>query len=103
MFKNYLKIAWRNLVRNKSYTAINVTGLAVGIAVCMVIFIIIQFQTSFDTFHSKKDRIYRVLTEYHHSRIGKYFLWERRSFSNARWIENGFPGNRTGSPCLCKP
>jgi len=67
MFKNYLKIAWRNLVRNKSYAAINVAGLAVGIAVCLVIFIIIQYQTSFDTFHSKKDRVYRVLTEYHHT------------------------------------
>lgn len=65
MFKNYFKIARRNLMRNKSYAAINITGLAVGIAVCMVIFIIIQFQTSFDNFHSKKDRIYRVLTEYH--------------------------------------
>lgn len=63
MFKNYLKVAWRNLMHNKSYTAINVTGLAVGIAVCMIIFIIIQFQTSFDNFHSKKTSIYRVLTE----------------------------------------
>lgn len=70
MFKNYLKIAWRNLVRNKSYAAINIIGLAVGIAVCMVIFIIIQFQTSFDTFHAKKDRIYRVLTEFHYEEGG---------------------------------
>ena len=66
MFKNYFKIARRNLMRNKSYAAINITGLAVGIAVCMTIFIIIQFQTGFDDFHTKKDRIYRVLTEYHH-------------------------------------
>ena len=50
---------------------LNVTGLAVGIAVCMMIFIIIQFQTSFDNFHSKKDRIYRVLTEYHHAEAAK--------------------------------
>jgi putative ABC transport system permease protein len=70
MFKNYLKIAWRNLTRNKSYAAINVIGLAVGIAVCMMIFIIIQYQTSYDGFHSKKDRIYRVLTEYHHAESG---------------------------------
>ena len=66
MFKNYFKTAFRNLNRNKNYTIINIAGLAVGIAVCMMIFIIIQFQTSFDNFHSKKDRIYRVLTEYHH-------------------------------------
>lgn len=67
MFKNYFKIARRNLLRNKGYAAINIIGLAVGIAVCMMIFIVIQFQTSFDNFHTKKDRIYRVLTEYHHA------------------------------------
>src|SRR5688572_27816753 len=65
MFKNYFKTAFRSLTRNRDYTILNIGGLAVGIAVCMMIFIIIQFQTSFDNFHSKKDRIYRVLTEYH--------------------------------------
>jgi ABC-type antimicrobial peptide transport system permease subunit len=67
MFKNYFKTAFRSLIRNRNYTIINIAGLAVGIAVCIMIFIIIQFQTSFDNFHSKKDRIYRVLTEYHHA------------------------------------
>ncbi|ULQ51763.1 FtsX-like permease family protein [Flavihumibacter fluvii] len=66
MFKNYVKTAFRALNRNRNYAIINITGLAVGIAVCMMIFIIIQFQTSFDNFHPNKDRIYRVLTEYHH-------------------------------------
>lgn len=65
MFKNYFKIARRNLMRNKGYAAINILGLAVGIAVCLMIFIIIQFHRSFDEFHEKKDRIYRVLTEHH--------------------------------------
>ena len=64
MFQNYLKTAFRNLVRNKSYTTINVLGLGVGIAVCLTIFLVIQFETSFDTFHTKKDRIYRVITEF---------------------------------------
>jgi predicted permease len=67
MFKNYFKTAFRSLTRNRNYTIINIAGLAVGIAVCMMIFIIIQFQTSFDSFHTKKDRIYRVLTESHHA------------------------------------
>ena len=67
MFKNYFKTAFRSLIRNRNYTIINIAGLAVGIAVCLMIFIIIQYQTSFDNFHSKKDRIYRVLTEYHHA------------------------------------
>src|SRR3954462_12989005 len=64
MFKNYFKTAIRNLSRNKSYTTINVLGLGVGIAVCLMIFLVIQFETSFDNFHSKKDRIFRVITEF---------------------------------------
>lgn len=67
MLKNYFKVAFRSLTRNRNYTIINIAGLAVGIAVCMMIFIIIQFQISFDNFHSKKDRVYRMLTEYHHT------------------------------------
>lgn len=71
MFKNYFKTAFRSMNRNRNYIFINIAGLAVGIAVCMMIFIIIQFQTSFDNFHSKKDRIYRVLSEYHHAEGAK--------------------------------
>src|SRR5690349_18357535 len=67
MVRNYFKTAFRNLIRNRNYTIINIAGMAVGIAVCMMIFIIIQFHKSFDDFHPKKDRIYRVLTEYHHA------------------------------------
>jgi putative ABC transport system permease protein len=67
MYRNFFRTAWRNLLRNKNYTLINFSGLAVGITVCLIIFIIIQFELSFDNFHSKKDRIYRVLTEYHHA------------------------------------
>jgi len=67
MIKNYFKTAFRNLVRCKNYTIINIAGLAVGIAICLVLFIVIQYEISFDDYHKKKDRIYRVLTEYHHA------------------------------------
>ncbi len=73
MIKNYFKTAFRNLLRNKTYAAINITGLAVGIAACLLIFLVIQYETSFDTFHKKKDNIYRVVSEFkspdgtHHS------------------------------------
>lgn len=62
MIRNYIKTAWRNLVRNKSYAAINITGLAIGIAACLLIFLIVTFETSFDNFHTKKDQIYRVIS-----------------------------------------
>jgi putative ABC transport system permease protein len=65
MIKNYFKTAFRNLWRNKNFTFINVAGLAVGIAVCLVIFLIIRFELSFDDFHPKKNNIYRILSERH--------------------------------------
>ncbi|MGC4035747.1 MAG: ABC transporter permease [Chitinophagaceae bacterium] len=65
MIRNNFKTSFRKLARNKNYAFINIAGLSAGIAVCIMIFIIIQFQTSFDNFHPKKDRIYRVLTQYH--------------------------------------
>ena len=66
MFRNYFKTAIRSLLRNRTYSLINIAGLAAGIAVFLLIFVIIRFESSFDAFHSKKDRICRVLTEYHH-------------------------------------
>ncbi|MGZ3778097.1 MAG: ABC transporter permease [Mucilaginibacter sp.] len=61
MIRNYLKIAWRNIVRNRVYTAINVTGLALGVCACIVIYVITSYELSFDNFHPDKERIYRVM------------------------------------------
>jgi predicted permease len=63
MFKNYLKTSFRNLSRNRVYSVITTAGLAVGIATCLVIFVFIRYERSFDDFHVAKDRIYRVLTK----------------------------------------
>ncbi|HMH34406.1 MAG TPA: ABC transporter permease [Puia sp.] len=60
MSKNYLKTAWKNLRSHKSYVAINTIGLAVGISACLLIFLLVQYETSFDHFHKNKERIYRV-------------------------------------------
>ena len=60
MFKNYFKIAWRNILRQKGYAAINIFGLAIGIAACLLILQYVFFELSFENFHTNKDRIYRV-------------------------------------------
>lgn len=65
MIKNYFKIAWRNLNRNRGYTFINVAGLSLSIACGLLIFTLLHFHLSFDGFHKDKDRIYRVVTEIH--------------------------------------
>jgi putative ABC transport system permease protein len=58
MFRNYLKTAWRNLWKNKTYSAINIVGLAIGMAACIVILLFVFYERSFDDFHSKN--IYRL-------------------------------------------
>jgi len=60
MFKNYSSIAWRNIKRNKIYAAINISGLAVGIAACLILFIVIQYELSYDKFQPNYKHIYHV-------------------------------------------
>jgi putative ABC transport system permease protein len=60
MLKSYWTLAWRTLVRNKLYTLVNVLGLALGICVCLVIYLIAGYEFSFDTFHPDRDRIFCV-------------------------------------------
>ncbi|HEY4877425.1 MAG TPA: ABC transporter permease, partial [Puia sp.] len=61
MFKNYFKTAWRNLVKNKIFSFINILGLTIGIMVCMMIYLFIMNEFSFDRFHKNNDSIYRVM------------------------------------------
>ena len=60
MLKNYLKIALRSLLRNKVYSFINILGLAIGVSACLVIFLLVSFELSFDNFHPDRERIYRI-------------------------------------------
>ena len=63
MIRNYLKIAYRNLVRYKIYSFINISGLAIGIAFCILTFLFVRNEWTYDTFHKNADRIYRVYLE----------------------------------------
>ena len=64
MIRNYIKVALRNLRRNKMYALLNVVGLGIGIACGLLIFMIIKYETSFDNFHKNSERIYRVSTSF---------------------------------------
>jgi putative ABC transport system permease protein len=90
MLKNYFRTSLRNLKRNKVYTAINILGLAMGISICLIIFLLIGFETSFDNFHKKEGRIYRVLTEYHHSDSKNIFYGRGVPFAAPRDIRSNF-------------
>lgn len=62
MIKNYFRIALRNLIRKRAYSAINITGLAVGIAASLLIFLVVRYELSYDKFQPDYNRIYRVVT-----------------------------------------
>lgn len=64
MIRNYIKVAFRNLRRNKMYALLNVVGLGIGIACGLLIFMIIKYETSFDNFHKNSQRIYRISTSF---------------------------------------
>src|ERR1700730_11046456 len=60
MLKNYFIVAWRNLVRNKIFSIIKVTGLGIGLTVCMLIFLYAKDEISYDRFHERQSQIYRI-------------------------------------------
>ncbi len=90
MLSNYFKIAFRNLIKNKSHTFINIGGLTLGVVCALVIFLVIQFDLSFDTWHQDNDRIYRVVTE--DSDYGTINYSEGGPYPRAEAIRNDITG-----------
>ena len=63
MLRNYLKIAWRNILKQKVFSIINIIGLTIGLSAAFVIGLMIYYDATFDNFHKDGDRIYRVVTD----------------------------------------
>jgi len=103
MLKSYIVIAWRNLWRSKGFSAINIIGLAIGMASAMIILLWMQNEVSFDRFHEKGNRIYSV---WNRTKIdGKVTCFDNTPKPLARALEKDFPEveqaarvNWTGSP-----
>jgi putative ABC transport system permease protein len=87
MIRNYLTIAFRNLLKNKVFSAINIFGLGIGLAACLLIFQFVTFQLSFDKFNPKFDRTYRVTND---------------RFQNGKLIQHGVIMYPTIGPTMAK-
>ena len=85
MFRNYLKIAFRNLKKHVGYSVINITGLAVGMACCILFFLWVRDELSYDRFHEHTDRLYRIVSERDGSWTGS------SPFSLGRVMKQDFP------------
>ena len=75
MFKSYLKIAWRNLTKNKGYSIINIGGLAIGMACFLMILMFINNELSYDSYHEKGDHIYRVVHHMGSGEVKDKWIW----------------------------
>ncbi|CAN5445429.1 ABC transporter permease [soil metagenome] len=89
MIKNFFKVAYRNLLRNKGFSVINILGLAVGMAGAMIILLWIQHEVSYDQFHEKKDRIYEAWNRAEFS--GEINCWNTTPKVLARTLERDLP------------
>jgi putative ABC transport system permease protein len=89
MLKNFFKIAWRNLLRSPGFSAINIAGLAIGMASAILILLWIQNEVSYDQFHEKKARIYEVWNRAEFS--GELNCWNSTPKILARTLEHDLP------------
>lgn len=91
MYKNYLSVAWRNLIKKKGYSVINIFGLALGITCCMLIFMYVSYERSFDDYHAKGDRIYRVIhgNRNNANATESYWVWHNAPIGPA--LKSNFP------------
>ena len=89
MFKNYIKISFRNLYKNKLHTFINIFGLGVAIAVCILGYVNYQFSQSYDSFHEHGDSIYALLS----NRVvdGRESIWSEHPIPLGPAIKENIP------------
>ncbi|MCK5074793.1 MAG: ABC transporter permease, partial [Calditrichia bacterium] len=91
MFKNYLKIAYRNILRHKTYSFINIAGLATGMTISILILAWIQNELSYDTFHENSERIYRITQKHNNPESGYTPHFARCSFDWIKELQGEIP------------
>ena len=90
MLNNYFKIAWRNIMRHKAYSGINILGLAIGIAACLLILQYVAFELSYEDFQVNKDRIYRVQQDrYDNGKLSTQ--WAAGAYAVGNSFKNAIP------------
>ncbi len=85
MFRNYLKVALRNFRRQKVFSFINVVGLFVGMTVSILIFLLVRYERSYDTFHKNAATLYRVVDEDYSTTSANLGQALKQEFSQIHW------------------
>ena len=95
IIRNYWNSAWRNLMKRKGFSFINIFGLAVGMASALLIFTYVAFEFSFDKMHSKSERIYRVQSTFHEGEV-LTDDWATSSFGYGSAMQENLAGIEIG-------
>ena len=94
MLRNFFPIAWRNALRQGPHTLINLFGLSVGLATCLIIFLYVQDELRFDKFHSRAEQLYRVQRQFDYQ--GDQSHWAASQPHAMRWLVDRFPEVENG-------
>src|SRR3982751_6448729 len=95
MLTNYFRIAWRNLTRHKAYTALNISGLAIGIAACLLLFTVVKYELSYDRFQPNFKSIHRIVANEKYADGMDYTAGI--PFPALDALRASFPGFKTGA------
>ena len=90
MFKNYFKTAFRNILNHRTYSIINIVGLAIGMTCFILIALYIQYELSYDKFHKDSDQIYRIITKQDHKFSDSDF-WNISAAPLANILKSDYP------------
>ena len=90
MLKNYFRLAFRNFINHKGITFIQMLGLSAGLAVCLLIVLVVRYEYSFDKFHSKADKVYRIVLNY--NKAGEESFSATTPYPLPDALRNDFPG-----------
>ncbi|WP_297337654.1 ABC transporter permease [Algoriphagus sp.] len=89
MFKHYLKIGGRQLLKNKSFSGISILGLSIGIACCLSLFVFADYESSFDNYHPYQERSYRIVQ--HTKYVDETLYWNTTAYPLAEALREDFP------------
>jgi ABC-type antimicrobial peptide transport system permease subunit len=89
MIQHYIKIGGRNLLRNKAFCTINITGLSLGLTCCLVLFIFVRYESGFDQFHPYSNQTYRIVQ--HTTYPDQTLYWNTTAYPLAEALRNDFP------------
>src|SRR6476620_9251161 len=91
MWRNYLTVGLRSLMKNRAYALINIMGLAIGMAACLMILLFVRYEMSFDKWLPNAANIYQLQTWYHDKQTGEDMNLQMASYVSGQALKKDFP------------